>query len=164
MSNQANANERFTFSALAENVPGVLQRLSIIFTRRKINIESMTASAAGEGLSRITFVVRSQPAEVSKVLGQMKKVIELKEASAWADNELLFREMFLCKVLAKDAVEANAVEGAVRSKGGRVIGPASGELLVEFCGSECEVDAFLKGLTPYEVKDFIRSGRVALIK
>jgi acetolactate synthase I/III small subunit len=89
----------YTISALTENSPGVLHRITAIFTRRKINIESLCVSeTTKEGISRFTIGIKTTEEEVSKIVAQIAKIIEVVEVYANTDEELIYKEVAFFKV------------------------------------------------------------------
>jgi acetolactate synthase-1/3 small subunit len=153
---------RYTLSALAENVPGVLQRLAIVFTRRKINIESMTVSETGSpNLSRFTFVVQSDAETVRKVLAQVSRIVELRDVSAHRDAELVYKELAMLRVGSRDSGE---MERIAVEFGARLSREETGSFLFEKSGTECEISNLYSRLMPFQIQEFVRSGRIALAK
>lgn len=154
---------RFTITAIADNVPGVLQRLSIVFTRRKINIDSVTVSETPRtGTSRFTFVVRSDADTVEKVLAQMRKVVELREVYGHCDEDLIFTEIALVRLRASAAEERDAITVIARDIGARVCSFTPEGVVLELSGSEDEIDSGVSKLSFLRIEELVRSGRIAI--
>lgn len=157
--------ERFTISALAENVPGVLQRLSIIFTRRKINIESLTVSESHKtGVSRFTFVVKSDRETIDKVLAQMRKVVELHDVTGRSDSDLIYKEIAFFRVRAQSGTARSELDDLAIEQGLVVNGRDFRSYVIEKVGTEDEIDQLARDLAPYGIEELVRSGRIAVAR
>ena len=89
----------FTILAYTDNSPGVLQRLTIVFTRRKLNIESLTVSETEKpDVSRFTIVARCPREVAQKVANQIKRIVEVRDVVLCEDTDVCFRELALFKV------------------------------------------------------------------
>lgn len=94
----------FTLSVYSENSPGVLHRITVLFTRRKLNIESLTVSETEtHGVSRFTIVVQTEGDTVAKVSRQIRRIIDVHEVVVSRDEDLIVSEIAMYKVGAKGA-------------------------------------------------------------
>ena len=94
--------QEFNITIFSENHIGLLNRITIIFTRRKINIESLTVSASAlKGISKFTIVVNETEDRVMKVVSQLEKVVDVLKAFYHTNEEMIFQEVDLYKVHAK---------------------------------------------------------------
>jgi acetolactate synthase-1/3 small subunit len=156
---------RYTLLVFTENSPGVLQRITVLFTKRKMNIESLTVSETETaGTSRFTIVVKAERDLVEKVARQIMRVIEVSDVSLCGDDELIFKEIAFIKVTAKDHKARREIEEVAHRYGAHIVFSKEGYLVVEKTGSEDEVNSLTSLLEPYGITQFVRSGRIAIAK
>ncbi|BDD09889.1 acetolactate synthase small subunit [Fulvitalea axinellae] len=157
-------NRQFTITIFSENHSGLLNRITIIFTRRKMNIESITtAKSEIPGIHRYNIVVEATQDQVEKVVGQIDKQVEVIRAYLSQDDEIIHREVALYKVLNRPGAREK-LEKVVDSHGAKIIRDEKDYFAVELCSREGEIDILLKDLQPFGVCEFARSGRVAVTK
>lgn len=156
---------KYTITVFSENKPGILYRLADLFLRRKINIESLTVSDTDtENLSRFTIVVRSERDLVEKVVKQLYKIIEVAKVVDNTDDELVFKEIALIKVHAKNLEKRREIENLSHLMNAKIVYVSSDALVVEQTGSEEEIKSLYELLKPFGVKEFVRSGRISVFK
>ena len=155
----------YTISALTENSPGVLHRITVVFTKRKINIESLTVSETEiRGLSRFTIVVRIPENLASTVVKQINRIVEVREVFANEDTELISREIALIRVAAADPEKRRAVEETALRHKAIVAYAEEDALMIEATGTEDDLRSLYQLLEPFGIEEFVRSGRIALTK
>ncbi|MEX0785722.1 MAG: acetolactate synthase small subunit [Dehalococcoidia bacterium] len=151
-----------TIVALVENRPGVLNRIASKWRQRGFNIESLAVGHSEvPGLSRMTFTVDGTTTDVDQVAKQMYKIVEVVKVSDLTEHEIVHRELALVKIVAtpKERTAIIEIVGIFRAK----IVDVSGEsMIVEVTGTEDKVDAFIEMLTPYGIKELVRTGRIAM--
>ena len=159
-------NERlYTISVFSENHVGLLTQLSNIFTRRCINIESVSASASAvPNIHKITLTCRTSPEMVNKVIGQIEKRIDVIRAFAYTESELVYQEMALYKISTARMLAENHVEQLIRRFGARILEITPEYTVIEKTGHNDETDALFSELKRYDIKQFVRSGRVAITR
>lgn len=158
-------DKKFTLSIFTENSPGVLHRITVMFTRRKINIESLTVSETGkEGISRFTIVIKAERNLMRTIARQLARVIEVIDVAVFEDEELVVREVALIRVTPSDDTERVEVEKIAKENGAQVAYRSDTSLVFEKSGSEAEVDKLFKALRQNSVAELIRSGRIAMVK
>ncbi len=158
------SEQAFTISVLSEDKVGLLQQITILFTRRRINIESLnTSESEVEGVFRYTIVVHTSRNQVEKLLKQIKKLIDVLGAFVYTEEEIHYQEIALYKV-PTDAFTGNHIEKLVRNNGARILGIEEKHIIIEKTGHKDETTAMLEVLRPYGVLEFVRSGRVAISK
>ena len=149
-------------SLLVEDKPGLLTRVAGLFARRGFNITSLAVGVTEvPGLSRITVVVdvEEQPLEqVTKQLNKLVNVIKIVELDSTASVQ---REHMLVKVRADNAVRSNVLE-VVSLFRASVVDYAPDALVIEITGDQGKVDAFLRAVEPFGVKELAQSGLVAI--
>ena len=158
--------EEFIVSAFAENNIGLLNRITIVFTRRGVNIESLTVSeSAIKGISKFTIVVHSTLDQIKKIVSQIEKLVEVMKAFHHTNDEMIYQEIALYKISTKALLESNQVENIVRKHGARIMEITDDYTVVEKTGHNSETTALFDEFQDVcGVLQFIRSGRVALTR
>jgi len=157
--------DQFTISVFTENHIGILNRITIIFTRRHINIESLTVSETEvHGISRYTIVVTEERARVKKVVKQLERQVEIFEAYYHTCDEVIYQEIALYKLPIKAITEGAKIETILRQHNARILTVEEEFLIIEKSGHKEETQALLEKLEPFGIMEFVRSGRVAIIK
>ncbi|MBU3978652.1 acetolactate synthase small subunit [Patescibacteria group bacterium] len=157
--------QRYTIIAFTENTPGVLYRVSNLFLRRKINIESLTVSETEKsGLSRFTIVVESTKNNIDKIIKQLYRIIEVFKVFESEDRELLYKEIAFIKVSTKNASMRREVEDTAYIFQAKVLYAGSDFLVIEKTGTEEEIESMLLLLRPFGIKELVRSGRIAVLR
>ena len=159
------SKQEFTITVYAENQIGLLNRIAIIFSRRKINIESLNTSPSEvNGIYRFTLVIRENEDVVSKIVPQLEKKVEELKAYYNSADEIVWQEMALYKVPTDEIAEKVQVERLLREYGARAVVIRKDYTVFETTGHREETDALIKVLEPYGLIEFVRSARVAIIK
>jgi len=159
------AKQKFTISIFTENKVGLLQRVSGIFTRRHINIESITSSVSEiEDVHRYTIVVFQDLALVQKVVLQLEKQVDVLKAFYHTEEDTIFQEVALFK-LATNIVEIGTrLEQILRDNHARILSIEKDFLIIEQTGQEHQINSLFEKLKPFDILEFARSGRVAITK
>jgi acetolactate synthase-1/3 small subunit len=157
--------ERYTLSIFTEDVVGILSRVNGIFTRRKINIESIAASESEiKDIYRYTMVVEASEEEIRKIALQIEKQIEVIAATYYLDSEIVYQEIALYK-MSNDALLAGSnVEKILRTHQARILSVEKEFTVIEKTGHQEETQQLFDELKPYGILEFVRSGRVAISK
>lgn len=155
----------FNLSILTENKSGLLNAVTIIFTRRKINIESINVSETEvEGVSRYTIVIESTREKVEKVVKRIRKLIDVFWAFVYEDDEIYYQEIALYKIPTNIFLNGDNAEQLVRNNGARILVIEEEFIIIEKTGHQQETRDLLKKLKPFGVLEFVRSGRIAMSK
>ncbi len=155
----------YTITAFSENRVGLLNRITIIFTRRQVNIESLVVSASAiKGVHKFTIVVEETKEKVEKVVSQIEKLVEVLKAYYHTDDEIVYQEIALYKVPTKALLESKTLEETIRSYNARILEITHDYTVIEKTGHKEETQELFDQLSKYEVKQFTRSGRVAVTK
>jgi len=153
---------RHTLSVLVENKPGVLVRIAGLFARRGFNIDSLAVGPTEHAdLSRITIVVNcdEHPLEqVTKQLNKLINVLKIVELEAGATVE---RELILIKVRADTDSRSKVLE-TVQLFRAKVVDVALDVITVEATGNRDKLDALIRMLEPFGIKELVQSGMVAI--
>lgn len=155
---------KHTLSVLVENKPGVLARVSGLFSRRGFNIDSLAvAETEDPDFSRMTIVVDIESRFLEKVTKQLHKLINVVKISDLSPEEATERELALMKVNANAAVRAEIIEIAdiFRAK---IIDVARESLTIEVTGTQDKIEAIKDLLLPYGIKELARTGKIALAR
>jgi acetolactate synthase-1/3 small subunit len=157
--------QEYTISAFSENAIGLLSRVTIIFTRRNINIESLTVSqSAQKGIHKFTIVVNTTKEKVEKVTKQIDKLVEVLKAFYHTSDEIIQQEIALYKVPTEALMKSNEIENLVRNSGARILEITPEYTVIEKTGYKSETQELFDVLNKYGVTQFTRSGIVAVTK
>jgi acetolactate synthase-1/3 small subunit len=153
---------KHTLSVLVENKPGVLARVAGLFSRRGFNINSL---AVGEtenpDVSRITIVVDAESSPLEQVTKQLNKLINVLKIVELDPSVSVARELLLVKVRADRTARSQVLE-TVNLFRARVVDVAPDTLTIEATGTADKLDALLRDLEPYGIKEMVQSGLVAI--
>ena len=157
--------KEYIITAYSENHIGLLNRITIIFTRRKVNIESLTVSqSALKGISKFTIVVNETTDKVVNIVKQIDKQIEVLKAYYNTNEEMIFQEIALYKVPTVALMESDQIEKMIRQHNARILEITHEYTVIEKTGHEEETQALFEGLNTFGVLQFIRSGRIAITR
>src|SRR5688572_23298287 len=159
------SKQEFTVSVYTENQIGLLNRIAIIFSRRKINIESLNTSPSEvDSVHRFTIVINETEEVVRKLCRQIEKQVEVLKAYYNTQEEIVWQELALYKV-PTDVIAAEVkVERLLRQYGANAVVIRKDYTVFEVAGHREETDKLLSVLEPYGLIEFVRSARVAIIK
>ena len=144
---------------------GLLNRIAIIFSRRKISIESLNSSPSEiEGIYRFTVVITETEDVVRKLSRQIEKQVEVLKVYYNSEDEIVWQELALYKVPTDEIAEKVKVERLLREFGARAVVIRKDYTVFETTGQREETERLLKVLEPYGLIEFVRSARVAIIK
>lgn len=157
--------QEYTISLFSEDHIGILNQITIILTRRQINIESITASeSAVKGVQLLTIVVKTTSDMVRKVSKQMEKLVDVLKVFVHSSDEIIYQEIALYKVTTKGLMSGNVIDHVVRAHHARILEVSPEYIVIEKTGHKSEITELLNQLEPYGVLQFVRSGRVAITK
>ena len=151
-----------TITALVENRPGVLARVSGLFSRRGFNIESLAVSITEDpSVSRMTIVVGGDERTLEQIEKQLNKLVEVIKVYDYQDTAHVERELALIKVTATAEKRAEIMQISDIFRG-KIIDVSDRTLTIEVTGPVEKVDAFQALLSPYGLKELVRTGKIAL--
>ncbi|HLK29306.1 MAG TPA: acetolactate synthase small subunit [Puia sp.] len=157
--------QEFTITVYTENQIGLLNRIAIIFSRRKINIESLNTSPSEvDSVHRFTIVINETEDVVRKLCRQIEKQVEVLKAYYNTNEEIVWQELALYKVPTEVIAEKVKVERLLREYGARAVAIRTDYIVFETSGHREEIEGLIKALEPYRLIEFVRSARVAIIK
>lgn len=144
---------------------GLLNQVSIIFTRRCLNIEDVSASRTSiKGVHRLTITVWSDRDTMEKVVKQIEKRIDVLRAFLYTDDDIIYQEIALYKVDTDKLMKEQYLESLIRHHGARVLDITPDFTVFEKAGQPWETEALLEELEPFGLRQFVRSGRVCVTK
>ena len=153
---------RHTLSVLVENKPGVLVRVAGLFSRRGFNIESLAVGPTEhQEISRMTIVVNCAEHPLEQVTKQLNKLINILKIVELEPSVAVQRELLLVKVRA-DAETRSRVLETVALFRAKVVDVAQDAVTVEATGNRDKLDALVRVLEPFGIKELVQSGMVAL--
>ena len=153
---------KHTLSVLVENRPGVLTRVAALFARRAFNIHSLAVGPTEhEGISRMTVVVDVDDLPLEQVTKQLNKLINVIKIVELEPTNSVQREMLLVKVRADVQTRTHVLE-TVELFRARVIDVAPDAVTIEATGSPEKLEALLKVLEPFGIRELAQSGLVGI--
>ncbi len=157
--------QEYTITVYTENQIGLLNRIAIIFSRRKINIESLNTSPSEvDSVHRFTIVINETEDVVRKLCRQIEKQVEVLKAYYNTNDEIVWQELAMYKVPTDVIAEKVKVERLLREYGARAVVIRKDYTVFETSGHREEIEGLIKALEPYGLIEFVRSARVAIIK
>jgi len=155
----------FTVSVYTENNIGLLNRISAIFQRRHINIESLNTSASEiEGVSRFTIVVNVTETQIKKIIGQIDKQIEVIKAFYHRDDQTIYQESALFKIKSDLLFEERQIQNIIKESNSRIVTVNREFFVLEKSGRREEIELLYRELSVYGIMQFTRSGRISVTK
>jgi acetolactate synthase-1/3 small subunit len=162
---ETNQQQEFTITVYTENQIGLLNRIAIIFSRRKINIESLNVSPSEiEHIHRFNIVITETEEVVRKLARQIEKQVEVLKVYYNTNEDIIWQELALYKVPTDTIAELVSVERLLRENGARAVVIRKDYTVFETTGHREETDKLIEVLQPYGLIEFVRSARVAIIK
>lgn len=157
--------QQYTITVYAEDHIGLLSRICIIFSRRKINIDSLnTSSSEVEGIHRFNILIDETEEVVKKLCKQIEKQVEVLRAFYSTNDEIVWQELAMYKVPTKEVAEKIVVERILRKYGARIIFVRPEFTVFESTGHTEDTEELVKKLSEYNLVEFVRGGRVAIMK
>jgi acetolactate synthase-1/3 small subunit len=151
---------KHTLAVLVENSPGVLARVASLFSRRAYNIDSLAVGPTeNPDLSRMTIVINVEGHVLDQVMAQVYKLVNVIAVSEMPVDSTVYRELLLVKVATTEIAEVLAI---VARFGAKVVDEDVHSLTIECTAEGVQIEALLKALTPFGIKELVQSGMVAL--
>ena len=158
--------KEYTLSVLTEDKAGLLNHITIIFNRRKMNINSLNVSTTEvKGVSRFTIVVQANKEKIIKILNQINKLIDVLGAFLYEEGETYYQEIALYKLSTKIFLKGDNVEKIVRKNGAKILIIEEDHTIIQKTGTKLETQKLYNELEKFgSILEFVRSGRVAVSK
>ena len=151
-----------TLSVLVEDKPGALARVASLFSRRGFNIESLAVGATEQkDMSRMTIVVSAEETPLEQVTKQLNKLVNVIKIIEQNDDNSVARELALIKVGADAGTRSQVIE-AVNLFRAKVVDVSPEALTIEATGDRGKIEAFLRVLEPFGIREIVQSGLVSL--
>ena len=156
---------QYTVSVYTENNIGLLNRISAIFQRRHINIESINSSASEiEGVTRWTILVNMTEENIKKIIGQIEKQVEVIKAYYHKEEETIYQESCLFKIKSDLLFEEPQIQNIIKESNARIVTVNKKFFVLEKSGRKNEIELLHRELSVFGIMQFVRSGRIAVTK
>ncbi len=160
-----NEIKQFTVSVYTENNIGLLNRISAIFQRRHINIESLNTSVSEiEGVSKFTIVINVTESQMIKVRGQIEKQVEVIKAYYHTEDETIYQESCLFKIKSELLFDERQIQNIIKESNARIVTVNKEFFVLEKSGRKEEIELLYRELSVFGIMQFTRSGRVSVTK
>ncbi|RED46899.1 acetolactate synthase small subunit [Winogradskyella eximia] len=160
-----NEIKQFTVSVYTENNIGLLNRISAIFQRRHINIESLNTSPSEiEGVSRFTIVINITESQMKKIQGQIEKQVEVIKAYYHTEDEIIYQESCMFKIKSELLFEERQIQNIIKESNAKIVTVNKEFFVLEKSGRKEEIELLYRELSVFGIMQFTRSGRVAVTK
>ncbi len=157
--------QEYTLTVYTENQVGLLNKIAIIFSRRKINLESLNTSPSEiEGIYRFTIVLTETENVVSNIVRQLEKIVDVFKVFFNTNEEIIWQQMALYKVPTSVIMKDVKVERLLREFGAKAVVIREDYTVFETTGQNEEINNLLKELDKYGLIEFVRTSRIAIIK
>jgi acetolactate synthase-1/3 small subunit len=155
---------RHVLSALVQNQPGVLAHVSGMLASRGFNIDSLAVGETEDtNLSRMTFVVNGDDAELEQVRKQLDKLVTVVKVQDISSEDFVERDLMLMKVKASPQ-QRMEIALLVEMFRARVVDVSPDDIMIEIAGQERKIEAFIELMRPYAILELARTGRIALVR
>ena len=155
----------FTVSIYTENNIGLLNRISAIFQRRHINIESLNTSPSEiEGVSKFTIVVKMTEVNIKKILGQLEKQVEVIKAYYHDEDDTIYQVSGLFKIKSELLFEERQIQNIIKESNARIVTVNTDFFVLEKSGRKEEIVKLHNQLSEFGIMQYTRSGRIAITK
>ncbi len=155
----------FTISIYTENNIGLLNRISAIFQRRHINIESLTTSQSEiDGVNRFVLVVNMTETNTNKIVKQIEKQVETIRAYYHTEEETIFTESCMFKIKSDLLFNEPQIQNIIKESYARIVTVNKEFFVLEKSGKRNEIESLRRDLNVFGIMQFVRSGRIAVTK
>ncbi|RPG69090.1 MAG: acetolactate synthase small subunit [Flavobacteriaceae bacterium TMED120] len=155
----------YTISIYSENNIGLLNRISAIFLKRHINIESFSTSPSEiKNVFRFVIVVQMTQIKIKKIVGQIEKQVDVIKAFYHTDEETIFQESALYKVKSSALFEERHIQNVIKESHANIVTVSPEFFVIEKTGFRHETEKLYNDLAPYGLLQFVRSGRISVTK
>jgi len=165
MHNNDTEKQWFTISVYSEDNVGLLNRISGIFLKRHINIESLNVSKSEiNSVSKFTIVVYTTETWTRKIVGQIEKQIEIIKAFYHTDDETIYQESALFKIASDLLFDERQIQNIIKENNSQIVTVARDFFVIAKSGRRNEINEMYEQLLPYGIMQFVRSGRISVSK
>jgi len=157
--------QEYTLTVYTENQVGLLNKIAIIFSRRKISLDSFNSSPSEiENIYRFTIVIKETETVVKNIARQLEKNVEVFKVFYNTNDEIIWQQIALYKVPTSVIMKDVKVERLLREFGARAVVIRDDYTVFETTGQDDEVNNLLTELSKYSLIEFVKSSRIAIIK
>lgn len=155
----------FTISVYAENNVGLLNRISGIFLKRHINIESLNVSKSEiDQVSKFTIVVNTTETWTQKIVSQIEKQIEVIKAFYHTDEETIYQQSAMFKIASHLLFDEPQIQNIIAESKSKIVTVSREYFVLAKTGRRHEIDEMHDNLEPFGIMQFVRSGRISVTK
>ncbi|TPV32970.1 acetolactate synthase small subunit [Paucihalobacter ruber] len=159
------SKQEFTLSIYTENHVGLINKIATMFTRRKISIHSLNTSPSEiDNIYRFTLVVIESAEVVQNLVKQIEKLVDVFKVFCNTNDEIIWQQMALYKVPTQTIMKDIKVERVLREFGAKAVVIREDYTIFEVTGQDDEINKFLNFLHNYNLKEFVKSARIAIIR
>lgn len=156
---------KHTISVLVENHPGVLARISGLFSARSFNIDSLAVGETEDPtVSRMTIVVEGDEGTLEQVKKQLNKLIDVITVYDLTQKKFIDRELLLIKIEAAASKDRSKIIDIAEGMGANIADLGAETITVEGLGDTSKIDKLMELLKPFGVKEIVRTGKIAMAK
>ena len=156
---------KYTVSIYTENSVGLLNRISAIFQRRHINIESFNSSMTEiEDVQRWTILVITSETLIKKIVGQINRQVEVIQSYYHTDEETIYQESCLFKINSSLLFDDRQIQNIIKESNAIIVTVNPEFFVIEKSGRTHELDEIYEKLNKYGILQYVRSGRIAVTK
>ena len=156
---------KYTVSIYTENSVGLLNRISAIFQKRHINIDSFNSSITEiEDVHRWTILVHTSETLIKKIVGQINKQIEVIKSYYHTDEETIYQESCLFKIKSSLLFDDRKIQNIIKESHANIVTVSPEYFVIEKTGFRNETDRLYQDLAPFGLLQFVRSGRISVTK
>lgn len=157
--------QEYTLTIYTENQVGLINKIAIMFSRRKINLESLNTSPSEiPNIFRFTLVVKESETVVKNLVRQLEKIVDVFKVFYNTNDQIVWQQMALYKVPTETIMKDVKVERLLRQYGANAVVIRKDYTVFETTGQEEEINNLLNELHKYGLIEFVRSSRIAIIK
>lgn len=165
MTKEQPIRQLFTVTIYSENSVGLLNRVSNIFTRRCLNIEDVSASQSSvPDIKKLTLTTWADRPTMEKLVAQLEKIVEVLKVFLFTDDDVVYQEIALYKVATPALMAENDLESIIRRHSARILEITPEYTVLEKTGHSWETEALFDCLRRYDIRQFVRSGRVCVTR
>ncbi len=160
------AQHSYTLTVFTENVPGLLSEVVSVFTRIKMNIDTLTVSASRiEGIHRFTMTIDCTKKLIDKITAQLEKKVDIVAAFAYLSHEVVAREIAMFKIDTKVLNDEKTKKELIDLHNPAVVEEHDNYAVLIKSGKEAKIQAMFDYLEPHDcIYEFVRSGRIAVVR
>ena len=155
---------KHTISVLVHNKPGVLARISGLFSGRGFNIDSLSVGETHDpGVSRMTIVARGDDSVLEQITKQLNKLIDVIKVQDFSGKDFIDRELVLVKISSSSRTRSELLQ-IVDIFRAKIVDTAVASISVEITGADKKINAFLDLIKPFGIRELVRTGKIAIVR